>query len=44
MPDFELYKGGKLQDTLEGIANEWVNDAVTSFYGVEEVSELTHRG
>jgi len=24
--------------------NEGVNDAVTGFYGVEEVSELTHRG
>ena len=41
MPDFEFYKGGKLQDRLEETANEGVNYAVTGFYGVEEVSELT---
>jgi len=38
MPDFEFYKGGKLQDRLEETANEGVNYAVTGFYGVEEVS------
>lgn len=38
---FELYREGKFLDYLEGVATEWMTEAVTSFYDVENIEELT---
>lgn len=39
---FDPGKVNKLQDQLESLAYDWMLDRVCSFYGVDEVIELSH--
>ena len=38
---FELLRQGAFLDHLEGVVTEWMTEAVTSFYNVENIEELT---
>jgi hypothetical protein len=38
---FEFHRGGKLQNQLEEMANEFVTESVAEFYGVEDLESLS---